>query len=110
MNNREPIGLKSLSGLEILEGSTVAVYAQDYVVTHVHSDGSDGTPPVIEVDHSKPLPVADVPLAHAHVYWDTDMLMWKGRIVWKCPEWEASPSACTISMGGGFYAFEIIDQ
>lgn len=111
--NREPIGLKSLSGLEILEGSTVAVYAQKYKVTSVHNDGEEGTARVVEIDQSKPLPVADIVLAHGHVYWSVHDLAWRCRLVWLCPEWhdrENGPSPVDIGMGGGHYAFEIIDQ
>ncbi len=56
------------------------------------------------VNQTRPLPVADVPMARGRVAWDKDLLAWMVRYEWVCEAWQGKAAA---PMGGGEYAYEL---
>jgi hypothetical protein len=92
--------MKDIHGNALAEGDTVLVYAQRY--ERVREAGG-----VWVVDQTKPLPVADVPMARGRVAWDKDLLAWTVRFDWVCEAWQGKAA---VQMGGGEYAFEAIQQ
>lgn len=77
------------------------LYAQNYAATLIEG----GDVPIHEEDHTKPRPVADVPLMRGVVKWSKDMLAWTVDVLWATPAWENPP--CNVHLGGGSYAVEV---
>lgn len=108
MNTRQSQGvpvevvLLDIHGAPVREGDEVLLYAQNYASTLI----KDGVPPIYEEDHTKPKPVADVPLVRGTVVWSVDMLAWGVRVSWTTPSWGNPP--CWMRLGGGSYAVELI--
>ncbi len=92
--------MKDIHGNTLAEGDTVLVYAQRY--ERVREAGG-----VWVVNQTRPLPVADVPMAKGSVAYDEDLLAWVVRYEWVCREWSGKAAA---QMGGGDYAFEKIER
>jgi hypothetical protein len=88
--------MKDIYGNTLAEGDIVLVYPQRY-----ESEREAGG--VRVVDQTKPLPVADVPMARGVVAYDEDLLAWIVRYEWVCREWSGKAGAL---MGGGEYAYE----
>ena len=89
-----------LNGHELSAGDEVFVYQQRYE-RHQEPGG------VWVVDQSRPLAVADVPLARGVVEWDTFLMAWVVRYRWTCDAWRGKAGA---QMGGGEYAFERVKE
>ena len=92
--------MRDIHGKRLMQGDIVLVYPQRY-----EREREAGG--VWVVDQTKPLPVADVPMAKGRVVWDEDALAWIVRYEWVCAEWKGKAAA---QMGGGEYAFEIIGR
>ena len=92
--------MRDIHGNTLGEGDTVLVYPQRYE----REREADG---VWVVNQKKPLPVADVPMARGVVAYDKDLLAWMVRYDWVCEAWQGKAAA---QMGGGEYAFEMIQQ
>jgi hypothetical protein len=88
--------MKDIHGNALTAGDTVLVYAQRY--ERVREAGG-----VWVVNQTRPLPVADVPMAKGRVVWDEDLLAWMVRYEWTCETWSGKAAA---PMGGGEYAYE----
>lgn len=95
--------IKDINGHEIVEGSRVCAYEQNYV--EVSRDES-GLVPIIEVDSSRPIPVKDVPLFIGHVRWDDEQLCFMVVIEKMMVDW--NPAPCSVHMGGGSYTYELM--
>lgn len=85
-----------IHGKPLRPGDRVLVYVQRYE----REQGVDG---VWVVDQTRPLPVADVPMAWGKIVWDEHLLTFVVRYGWVCEAWEGKAAA---PMGGGEYAFE----
>ncbi len=94
-----PCGL-DIHGNTLAEGDTVLVYAQRY-----EREREEGG--VWVVNQSKPLPVADVPLARGVVGWDEHLLAWTVNYDWVCADWRGKAGSM---LGGGEYAYEKIEE
>lgn len=123
MKEKEYIGLDDIDGNPIAEGDVVFGFAQDYEGEELLLDdqdeqelgGLDGMAFGLEdfrvflKDHSKPLPVADIPLFKGEVVWDTEMLAYHVRMIEVYEDWkEGAP--CCVAMGGGAYAYQIVPE
>jgi hypothetical protein len=91
--------MRDIHGKCLIEGDIVLVYPQRY-----ESEREAGG--VWVVDQTKPLPVADVPMARGRVAWDKDLLAWMVRYEWVCESWRGKAGAL---MGGGEYVYEKIE-
>jgi hypothetical protein len=91
--------LEDIHGNKLSGGDVVLVYVQRYAR---EKDASG----VWVVDQSKPLPVADIPMAQGMVVWDEDLLAWTVRYSWVCDAWRGKAAA---QLGGGNYAYERIN-
>lgn len=92
--------MKDMHGNRLTQGDTVLVYPQRY--ERQREAGG-----VWVVNQTKPLPVADVPMAKGRVVWDEDLLAWIVRYEWVCADWNGKAGAL---MGGGEYAYERIER
>ena len=88
--------MRDIHGNTLTEGDTVLVYPQRY-----EREREAGG--VWAVNQTRPLPVADVPMAKGVVAFDEDLLAWVVRYEWVCHEWSGKAGAM---MGGGEYAYE----
>ena len=88
--------MRDIHGNTLTAGDIVLVYPQRY-----EREREAGG--VWAVDQTKPLPVADVPMARGVVAFDEDLLAWVVRYEWVCREWNGKAGA---QMGGGEYAYE----
>ncbi len=88
--------MKDIYGNALAEGDTVLVCPQRY-----EREREAGG--VWVVNQTRPLPVADVPMARGVVAYDEDLLAWIVRYEWVCREWSGKAGAL---MGGGEYAYE----
>lgn len=91
-----------LNGEPIFEGDEVFGYNQSYAVKATHEVGGVT---VVEEDHTKPLPVADVPRFKGVAEWCSYMLAYYIKVTELIGEWETEPSS--ILMGGGHYAYQL---
>lgn len=89
---------EDIHGRKLAGGDSVFVYVQRYAR---EKDASG----VWIVDQSKPLPVADVPMARGVISWDENLLTWMVRYSWVCDQWKGKAAA---QLGGGDYAYEKI--
>lgn len=92
--------IKDINGKDLVEGDTVLVYVQRYA----KEQDQDG---IWTVDQSKPLPLADIPMAQGTIGWDDYLLAWTVRYSWVCNNWKGKSAA---PIGGGEYAYEKIDN
>ena len=97
------IEIKDIDGNPIVEGSRVLAYAQDY--EEVSRDES-GNIPVIEVDHTRPKPIKDVPLFIGCVVWNPEELALEIAIEKMLVKWQTNPSR--VRMGGGNYEYGLV--
>lgn len=98
---RIPIGLDDNFGNPIYRDDEVIAYGQEYEEIALAGD-------VVEVDADKPRPVADVPLFRGFVRWDEDQLAYVVEVTEIMGDWELKPSS--IRMGGGAYAYELVNN
>jgi hypothetical protein len=92
--------MKDMHGKALGPGDCVLVYVQSY---ERERDASG----VWAVDQSRPLPVADVPMARARIEWDDHLLALVLRYEWVCEAWQGKAGAMA---GGGEYAFELLER
>ena len=97
------IEIKDIDGKTINEGSRVCAYAQDYA--EISRDESEGVP-VVELDHTRPKPIKDVPLFVGRVFWNAEELAVEIAIEKLLVKWEHAPAY--VRMGGGNYAYGLI--
>ena len=88
--------MKDIHGTKLKAGDRVFVYAARYERQREASG-------VWLIDQTRPLPVADVPMARGRVVWDDYLLAFVVRYDWVCDEWSGKAGAL---MGGGEYAYE----
>lgn len=101
---RPGTGLSDINGVHIREGDDVVVYPLRHAVIADHTPPFEPGPRVLEVDPRRPLPVADVPLAHGVVYWDEEQLALRVRFTNK----SHATKLAGCRLGGGDCAFEVI--
>ena len=92
--------MKDINGDKLSAGDEVFVFLQRY--ERQQEPGG-----VWVVDQSRPLAVADVPLARGVVEWDAFLMAWVVRYLWTCDAWRGKAGA---QMGGGEYAFELVKE
>ena len=88
--------MNDIHGTKLNAGDRVLVYAARYERQREASGAW-------LVDQTRPLPVADVPMARGAVTWDEDLLAFVVRYDWVCDEWSGKAGAL---MGGGEYVYE----
>lgn len=91
--------MKDIHGEALGPGDRVLVYVQSY---ERERDASGAW----VVDQTRPLPVADVPMARARIEWDDHLLALVLRYEWVCDAWQGKAGAMA---GGGEYAFERLE-
>lgn len=96
------LDIKDINGKDIEIGSRVYAYAQNYTETLL--DEINGVE-IIEIDITKPRPIADVPLFIGQVIWNSEELAFEIRVEKILADWEIKPAY--IRMGGGMYAYEL---
>ena len=98
------IDIKDINGRDIQIGSEVCAYARNH--SEVLIDKINGIA-VVELDITKPKPIADLPLFIGKVVWNKEQLSLEILIEKMMTDWDPIPSS--VQMGGGSYAYELIN-
>lgn len=100
------IEIRDINGTPIVAGSRVCVYPQEYAVIS-RSNTEYGETPTALVDSRRPLPIKDLPLFIGRVRWNQYLLAFDVAVEQVLG---ATLGQVSVTMGGGNYAYEVLDD